>query len=155
MKFKKLADAAKQNLTRLTHWFINTADDRKYLESSHEQVMKNPLRKTMFVQGEDHRIALFVDRITNSGDTGRPPKSGVRSQNGKYTSIYHFAEVLFSKNPELTIEQWKKEMEKQYPKSESAGIRCYSHYCLYRHHLVMQGRFKYIPVPSWFKGKAS
>jgi hypothetical protein len=154
MKINTVADAKKLNLTRSTQWLIGNAENRNHLESSHKQVMLNPKRKTMFVQGQDFRIALFVDNVAGSGDTIRSPR--VRnSKNGKYTSIRHLAETLFSKNPDLTLEQWKSAMSKEYPKSASAGMKCYGHFCYYRHHLVMQGRFRCIPRPSWFREKTS
>jgi hypothetical protein len=155
MNFKTVSAARAQNLIQFTTWQMNTPDERKSLESSRNQIMKNPLRKVMFVQGSDFRIALFVDNVAKSGDTARGPRTQQISTSGKYKSIRHLAEVLFAKNPDLTIEQWKKAMMKEYPKSESAGIKCYGHYCWYRHHLALQGRFRYIERPSWFQVKIS
>lgn len=156
MKFFTVADAAKQNLIRSTHWLVNTPEDRQSLQSAHDQVMLNPLRKAILVQGKDFRIALFVDDVSGKVTRGeRGPRVQKLSASGKYKSIRHLAEVIFSKTPDLDVKKWQTIMKREYPKSESAGIKCYGHYCWYKHHIVSQGRFTFIPVPSWFKAKGN
>ncbi len=153
MKFKSISDAKKLSLVQFSEWAVNTPAERSYLESTSVQILKNPLRKTMFVQGSDFRIAIFVDDVANTGDHSRGPRTQQLSTSKKFKSIRHLAESLFSKNPNLTVQQWKQTMQKEYPKSESAGIKCYGHFCWYRHHLVLQGRFRCIERPSWFVAK--
>lgn len=143
MKFKTVADASRANLSRLTSWSKDTATERAYLTSENARITLDPSRKTMFVKSNDRRIALYANNVAGNGDSTRGPRCN-DSKSGRYKSIRHLSEVLFSKNPALTVSEFQKAVMKEYPTSSIAGITCYAHFCYYRHHIVVQKRFQYL-----------
>lgn len=151
MKFYTLKEATDKNLVRLTQWLNDIPDERSYLEDAHKQVSLSPERVTMFVKNGD-LIALFVDKTSETMKSGKAVRGpSVRlSKSKRYKSIRHLAEILFANNPNITLEDFRDAMKREYPKSATAGIKCYGHYCWYRHHLKMQGRFRCIPRPKSF-----
>ncbi len=168
MKFSKITDAKKLNLARLTSWANDTPEERHYLETENNRIMQDGSRKTMFVKLDGlspdleknyyrHRnmIALFVDDVAGTGNKPLGPQNKP-SKTGKYKSIRHLAEVLFSKNPDLSLARFKLEMKIEYPKSVGAStLKCYSTFCWYKHHLVNKQNFKCIEKPAWAKAKIS
>ena len=147
MNFKTGSDAEKANLNRHSHWLQNTAENRKYLTDTFNQIMLNPDRRTIFVKNDTGMIAIYVDNYARK--TGKEsPRTRQISKSGKFMSIRHLAETLFIKNPDLQLATFKIRMQEEYPGTAPTGDKAYGHWCWYRFHIVIKGDLRYIPKPQ-------
>ena len=71
-----------------------------------------------------------------------------KSVSGKYKSIYHLHEVLFSKNKDADFDTVFAVVKKEFPKSAYAK----NHFSWYKSHIVSHGEFRFEPMPKWSKG---
>lgn len=78
-------------------------------------------------------------------------KEKSKSKSGKYKSVRHLLETLFFKNKELTKDEAKAVVKKEFPDSKYLRTTK-THFSWYKSHILNHREFVTIDPPSWAKG---
>jgi hypothetical protein len=150
LDFKTEADAKVKHLIEITEWLRNIPTEQTYLEKF-ESRLRDQGRTTMLVMRDDKKkIALFANSVTCTSVQAELPKGRIKSKSGKYYNIRHLCECVFAENRELDLVKFKNIMQCEFPDSAPVRNGSYmNHFKFYRHKLVVQRQFQYIPLPEW------
>lgn len=147
MKFYPISEAQKKNLVSITAKLRETPTEIVLIERL-EKDLSLKGRTTMFVKYKDGKIALFANDVRTS-----PHREYQRSRNstsGIYKSIRHFCECAFSKNKNLSLEQFSELLRKEYPNCKICKNETFkSNYTKYRSMIAIKWEFQCIKAPRW------
>ncbi len=163
MDFYPINEAQKVKLVSVTEPLLDTPVERAYIEKLQSELTAKG-RTTMMVMHGNGKISLFANRIL--ADTAKKislPFGRYKSKSKKYKNIRHLCECAFAENKDLTFEQFKSLIKKEFPDSaiiKNGDVKpmpnrntskSKMHYDQYRHWLVIQWQFQYIEKPKWAK----
>ena len=92
-----------------------------------------------------------MSKTTKKVSPKKQSKEQLKSKSGKYRSVRHLLETLFSKNKELTKEEARAAVKKEFPDSKYLRTTK-THFSWYKSHILNHREFVTIDPPSWAKG---
>lgn len=107
-----------------------------------EKTTKNSNTKKEKTMKTKKTAKKTAKKVAKKESAGRP-----KSVSGKFKNSREFAESLFSKNSNLTSEDFGKAFKKEFPKS-AAATNSGPHFSWYKHQLISLGDWKYSKAPK-------